>query len=159
MKTKTNQSLIVCTVIIFIVTILGTINLSEQRKYESSIFTAAIHGKENSIKEFVKSGANIDSQDEYGATPLHYSLQAGHTEISKFLVISEASVNIMDKDGLTHLDWAHWMNQTEMANLIRKYGGKKAEQLNNEEKRTKALIKINYNLVILFNISHLRHHF
>ena len=159
MKTKTNQSLIVCTVIIFIVTILGTINLSEQRKYESSIFTAAIHGKESLIKEFVKSGANIDSQDEYGATPLHYSLQAGHIVISKFLVISEASINIMDKEGLTPLDWAHWMNQTEMANLIRKYGGKTAEQLNNEEKRTKALIKINYNLVILFNISHLRHHF
>ena len=138
MKTKTNQSLIVCTVIIFIVTILGTINLSEQRKYENSIFTAAIHGKENLIKEFVKSGANIDSQDEYGATPLHYSLQAGHTEISKFLVISEASINIMDKEGLTPLDWAHWMNQTEMANLIRKYGGKTAEQLNNEGKKDKS---------------------
>lgn len=137
MKTKTNQSLIVCTVIIFIVTILATTNLSEQRKYESSIFTAAIHGKENLIKEFVKSGANIDSQDEYGATPLHYSLQAGHTEISKFLVISEASINIMDKEGLTPLDWAHWMNQTEMANLIRKYGGKTAEQLDNEGKKDK----------------------
>lgn len=134
MKAKTNQSLIVCTVIIFIVTILGTINLSEQRKYESSIFTAAINGKENLIKEFVKSGVNIDSQDEYGATPLHYSLQAGHTDISKFLVISEASINIMDKEGLTPLDWAHWMNQTEMANLIRKYGGKTAEQLNNKGK-------------------------
>ena len=139
MKTKTNQSLIVCTVIIFIVTILGTINLSEQRKFASSIFTAAIHGKENLIKEFVKSGANIDSQDEYGATPLHYSLQVGHTEISKFLVISEeASVNIMDKEGLTPLDWAHWMNQTEMGNLIRKYGGKTAEQLNNEGKKDKS---------------------
>ena len=138
MKTKTNQSIIVCTVIIFIVTILGTINLSEQRKYESSIFTAAVHGKENLIKEFVKSGANIDSQDEYGATPLHYSLQAGHTEISKFLVISEASINIMDKEGLSHLDWTHWMNQTEMNNHIRKYGGKTAEQLNNEGKKDKS---------------------
>jgi len=86
----------------------------------------------------LKSGANIDSQDEYGATPLHYSLQAGHTEISKFLVISEASINIMDKEGLTPLDWAHLMNQTEMANLIRKYGGKTAEQLNNEGKKDKS---------------------
>ena len=65
MKTKTNQSLSVCAVIIIIVTILGTINLSEQRKYESSIFTAAIYGKDNLIKEFVKSGANIDAQNEY----------------------------------------------------------------------------------------------
>ena len=44
----------------------------------------------------------------------------------------------MDKEGLTPLDWAHWMNQTEMANLIRKYGGKTAEQLNNEEKKDKS---------------------
>ena len=138
MKAKTNQSLIACAIIICIAIILETINISEQRKYESSIFTAAIHGKGNLIKEFVKSGANIDSQDEYGATPLHYSLQAGHTEISKFLVISEASVNTMDKEGLTPLDWAHWMNQTEMANLIRKYGGKTAEQLNNEGKKDKS---------------------
>ena len=138
MKTKTNQSLSVCAVIIIIVTILGTINHSEQRKFASSIFTAAIHGKENLIKEFVKSGANIDSQDEYGATPLHYSLQAGHIVISKFLVISEASINIMDNEGLTPLDWAHWMNQTEMANLIRKYGGKTAEQLNNEGEKDKS---------------------
>ena len=95
--------------------------------------------KRTLIKEFVKSGANIDSQDEYGATPLHYSLQAGHTEISKFLVISEAIVNIMDKEGLTPLDWANWMNQTGMANLIRKYGGKTAVQLNNEGKKDKSI--------------------
>jgi len=37
----------------------------------------------------------------------------------------------MDIEGLTPLDWAHWMNQTEMAKLIRKYGGKTAEQINN----------------------------
>ena len=102
MKTKINQSLSVCVSLRIIVTILGAINLSEQRKFASSIFTAAILGKENLIKEFVKSGTNIDSQDEYGATPA-LLLQAGHTEISKFLVISEASVNIMDKEGLTLL--------------------------------------------------------
>ena len=67
---------------------------------------------------------------------IHYKL--GTPKFFKFLVLSEASVNIMDKEGLTPLDWAHWMNQTEMANLIRKYGGKTAEQLNNEEKKDKS---------------------
>ena len=60
----------------------------------------------------------MNSQDEYGATLLNYSLQSGHTEISKFLVISEADVNIMDKEELTPLDWAHWMNQVETAKII-----------------------------------------
>ena len=91
---------------------------------KSTIFNAAIYGQSDLIKEYVKQGKDMNSQDEYGATLLHYSLQSGHTEISKFLVISEADVNIMDKEGLTPLDWAHWMNQVETAKLIREYGGK-----------------------------------
>ena len=99
---------------------------------KSTIFNAAIYGQSDLIKEYVKQGKNMDSQDEYGATLLHYSLQSGHTEISKFLVISEADVNIMDKEGLTPLDWAHWMNQVETAKLIREYDGKTGEELNTD---------------------------
>ena len=97
-----------------------------------SIHNAAIYGQSDLIKEYVKQGKDMNSQDEYGATLLHYSLQSGHTEISKFLVISEADVNIMDKEELTPLDWAHWMNQVETAKLIREYGGKTAEELKAE---------------------------
>ena len=99
---------------------------------KSTIFNAAIYGQSDLIKEYVKQGKDMNSQDEYGATLLHYSLQSGHTEISKFLVISEADVNIMDKEGLTPLDWAHWMNQVETAKLIREYDGKTGEELNTE---------------------------
>ena len=99
-----------------------------------SIHNAAIYGQSDLIKEYVKQGKDMNSQDEYGATLLHYSLQSGHTEISKFLVISEADVNIMDKEELTPLDWAHWMNQVETAKLIREYGGKTAEELKAEGK-------------------------
>ena len=99
-----------------------------------SIHNAAIYGQSDLIKESVKQGKDMNSQDEYGATLLHYSLQSGHTEISKFLIISEADVNIMDKEELTPLDWAHWMNQVETAKLIREYGGKTAEELKAEGK-------------------------
>jgi hypothetical protein len=40
----------------------------------------------------------------------------------------------MDKEELTPLDWAHWMNQVETAKLIREYGGKTAEELKAEGK-------------------------
>jgi len=108
--------------------------LEKSNKEKSTIFTAAIYGQADLIKEYVRKGEDMDSQDEYGATLLHYSLQSGHTEISKFLVISEADVNIMDKEGLTPLDWAHWMNQKETAKLIREYGGKTGAELKAEVK-------------------------
>ena len=114
--------------IAFILTLFWMFN-EELNKSENTIFDAAIYGQSDLIKEYVNQGKDMDSQDEYGATLLHYSLQSGHTEISKFLVISEADVNIIDKEGLTPLDWAHWMNQVETAKLIREYGGKTSAEL------------------------------
>ena len=99
-------------------------------KSENTIFDAAIYGQSDLIKEYVNQGKDMDLQDEFGATLLHYSLQSGHSEISKFLVISEADVNIIDNEGLTPLDWAHWMNQVGTAKLIREYGGKTRAELN-----------------------------
>ena len=115
--------------IAFILTLFWMFN-EELNKSENTIFDAAIYGQSELIKEYVNQGKDMDLQDEFGATLLHYSLQSGHTEISKFLVISEADVNIIDKEGLTPLDWAHWMNQVETAKLIREYGGKTSAELN-----------------------------
>ena len=102
----------------------------ELNESENTIFDAAIYGQLDLIKEYVNQSKDMDLQDEFGATLLHYSLQSGHSEISKFLVISEADVNIIDKEGLTPLDWARWMNQVETAKLIREYGGKTSAELN-----------------------------
>ena len=115
--------------IAFILTLFWMFN-EELNKSENTIFDAAIYGQSELIKEYVNQGKDMDLQDEFGATLLHYSLQSGHSEISKFLVISEADVNIIDKEGLTPLDWAHWMNQVETAKLIREYGGKTRAELN-----------------------------
>ena len=115
--------------IAFILTLFWMFN-EELNKSENTIFDAAIYGQSELIKEYVNQGKDMDLQDEFGATLLHYSLQSGHTEISKFLVISEADVNIIDKEGLTPLDWARWMNQVETAKLIREYGGKTSAELN-----------------------------
>ena len=114
--------------IAFILTLFWMFN-EELNKSENTIFDAAIYGQLDLIKEYVNQSKDMDLQDEFGATLLHYSLQSGHAEISKFLVISEADVNIIDKEGLTPLDWAHWMNQVETAKLIREYGGKTRAEL------------------------------
>ena len=126
-KNKSIEWAIGVLTVLFFVFITYYFEPKESKKI--NIFNAAIYGQVDLIKENVNQGKNMDIQDEFGATLLHYSLQSGHSEISKFLVISEANVNIRDKEGLTPLDWAHWMNQVETAKLIREYDGKTSVEL------------------------------
>ena len=126
-KNKSIEWAIGILTVLFFVFITYFFESKESKKI--NIFNAAIYGQVDLIKEYVNQGKDMDIQDDFGATLLHYSLQSGHSEISKFLVISEANVNIRDKEGLTPLDWAHWMNQVETAKLIREYDGKTSVEL------------------------------
>ena len=58
----------------------------------------------------------------------------GHKEIAELLIASGANVNANDEDGKTPLDYAIEFNQTEIADLLRKHGGKTAEELKAEGK-------------------------
>ena len=107
---------------------------NENRRNKEDIWNAAIYGKTQLIKKFLATGIDINTQDEYGATPLHYALQSGHTEISALLITNEAEINIPDNDGLTPLDWAKWLSQKQTADLIRKHGGKTGAELKAEGK-------------------------
>ena len=57
----------------------------------------------------------------------------GHKEIVELLIASGADVNTRDKDGDTPLDLAIKRNP-EIAELLRKHGGKTGEELEAEGK-------------------------
>ena len=49
----------------------------------------------------VKAGANLDSQDENGRSPLHWAVKAKSKECTALLISSKCKLDLPDKDGNT----------------------------------------------------------
>jgi ankyrin repeat protein len=66
--------------------------------------------------------------------PLHYAARDGQKEIAELLIAEGAGVNAKANDGTTPLDWAVAWDEPEIADLLRKHGGKTGEELKAEGK-------------------------
>ncbi|MDC0065847.1 ankyrin repeat domain-containing protein [Verrucomicrobia bacterium] len=133
-------------------------------KAAESIHMAAIAGHIEAVKQHLAAGTDVNAKNDNGWTPLHYAAYGGHKEIAELLIDNNADVSAKDQsrttplhyvvagghkkaaelligkgadmnaktdDGDTPLDWA---DQTEIADLLRKHGGKTAEELKAEGK-------------------------
>ena len=58
----------------------------------------------------------------------------GHKEIVELLIAAGADVNAKDQNDYTPLDFANRLKHTEIADLLRKHGGKTGEELKAEGK-------------------------
>jgi len=67
-------------------------------------------------------------------TPLHDAAYRGHKEIVELLIDAGADVNAKNNSGETPLDMGIQLKQTEIADLLRKHGGKTGEELKAEGK-------------------------
>ena len=57
------------------------------------------------------------------------STRCGQKEIVELLIVKGADVNAKDTGGKTPLDWAIGFQRFEIADLLRKHGGKTGEEL------------------------------
>ena len=60
---------------------------------------------------------------------LLHAAQGGHREIVELLIAKSADVNAKDNFGYTPLNWAITRKLIGTANLLRKHGGKRGEEL------------------------------
>jgi len=100
-----------------------------------SIGEAAFKGNIEAVKQHLDAGADVNAKDENGFTPLHYATLGGHKEIAELLIAEGADVNAKvvsgPNQGKTPLDAA---NETDLADLLRKHGGKTWKELKAEGK-------------------------
>ena len=105
-----------------------------------SIHKAAGDGNIEAVKQYLDGGADVNAKYGGGWTPLHFAAEKGHKEIAELLIAKGADVNTKMKDGDTPLDSVEYVHESdhspveratkkETANLLRKHGGKTAEEL------------------------------
>ena len=71
----------------------------------------------------------MNAKIKLGITPLMNAVYKGHEEIVDLLIAKDADVNAMTEDGWTPLGLAIQLKRTEIADLLRKHGGKTGEEL------------------------------
>ena len=83
----------------------------------------------------ITAGADVNAKDNYGMTPLHYTAAfSGHKEIAELLIAKGANMNTKNAENKTPLDSAIQRKLTEIADLLRKHGGKRGAELKAEGK-------------------------
>jgi len=94
----------------------------------NSIHAAAQAGHIEAVKKHLANGADVNAKTNSGElTPLHIASMNGHKEIVKLLINEGAKINPKDDKGFTPID--RTLREPEIADLLRKHGGKTGEEL------------------------------
>ena len=96
---------------------------------------AARFGHKEIAELLLAEGADVSAKNDYLEwTPLHTAAYTGHKAIAELLIAKGTDVNAKDEDDRTPLDWAIMGGEPKTADLLRKHGGKTAEELKAEDK-------------------------
>lgn len=91
----------------------------------NQLLEAAKNGNFDQVKEAIKSGANINIQNEEKLTPLMMMVIYGRTEGVKWFVQEKADLQIVDKQGLTALHYATLEGNKDIVRVLRDAQGGK----------------------------------
>ena len=94
-------------------------------------------GNIEAVKQAVADGADVDSKNAEGQTPLCRAVQYGKKDVIKLLIEEGADVNARMNFGDTALDYANvsgglgmsYEVQKEVVDILRKHGAKTGEEL------------------------------
>ena len=102
------------------------VNLPSREAMKVTPLQSAAAAREVDIARLlIEHGANVNvKQAEAGFTPLHEAAANGDLDFAALLVNNGADINAKTSDGKTPLGFAEERNQKEMADFLRKHGGK-----------------------------------
>jgi uncharacterized protein len=102
------------------------VNVPSRESMKVTPLHSAAAGMQTEIARLlIEHGANVNArQVELGFTPLHEAAGNGNLEFAELLLARGADVNTTMTDGKTPLAYALDHNQNEMAEFLRKHGGR-----------------------------------
>jgi ankyrin repeat protein len=97
----------------------------KQNKINKKLLVAFMKKEMDIVKEYLKEGANIDTKDKDGWTPLMYTVLYENLELVKELIELGADVNERDGNRMSVLDIARSQENEEILKLIKDKSGYK----------------------------------
>ena len=101
--------------------------LSGRSSTDQALIEATKLGDVDSVKSLIEKGADVNTENDWGCTPLHYAADSGYVDIAKLLIEHGADVNAKDSDGWTPLHYALKNGHTDVAELLKKHGARRGQ--------------------------------
>ena len=148
------KHLVLTTIAAVVLVGCGTTQQVTVQAPDISIQDAAREGNIKAIKQHIAAGTDVNAKGDGESTPLHWAAYGGHKETAELLIAEGADVNagwrnihqqlvgidvVLPENPLDHLrktplDVAIMRSHTEIADLLRKHGGKTGDELKAEAK-------------------------
>lgn len=97
-------------------------SVSEKKNETSSqknlLVDSILNGELKTAESSIRSGYNVNSEDESGRTPLMAAAQTGSLEIANLLLKKNAKVDVVDKSGMSALFYAVINSRYEMVEFL-----------------------------------------
>lgn len=88
-----------------------------------ALFRATVEGNTDMVRSLLSSpGADVNSTDERGSTPLLEAARYGHEDICRVLIAAGADVKAKDRDGKTALMLAVQGNHDDVVRVLKQAG-------------------------------------
>jgi outer membrane protein assembly factor BamB len=96
--------------------------VKEERNQAKSLYEATANGNIELVKSLISSGADVNTPNIWGWTPLYIASGTGKKDIVKLLVTEGADVNAPNKTGETPLHFAVSNGQRDIVELLLDHG-------------------------------------
>ena len=73
-------------------------------KGPTALYRATLFNRTDIVKRLLHEGPDVNRQDRYKDTPLHYAARNNYNEVARLLVDNGADINISNDDNQTPLD-------------------------------------------------------
>ncbi len=103
-------------------------------QHEANLWEAVARGDLGTLQQALDAGVDPDVLEPNGATPLIVAAMFGRTELVRFLIDNEASLDIQNNDGATALHVASLFGHPQTVKLL--LAGGAARELRNNDGRT-----------------------
>jgi ankyrin repeat protein len=100
------------------------VNLVDKMDYGTPLHSAPVYGQQEACLLLIEHGANLNSVDGLGPSPLFWSIGGSEPGVVRLLIDRGADVNLKNAEGITPLRHALDKKQDEIAALLREHGAK-----------------------------------
>lgn len=91
-------------------------------KADSMLMAASVHGVVKDIKDAIRRGANVNSINEMGESPLNMVSKLSYEFLVRYLVSAGANVNTSNNNKITPLHWGVEYDNLEIVKLLLRKG-------------------------------------